>query len=244
MPSYSSRHLDPQEARKYLRKFQKGPLRRLSSWREKRLVRQAIQEALGEITPAKEHPRLLDIPCGAGRFAPLIASMGVHYLGADHSPHMLELCSQTLSEAGHPSLGFFRCDARAMSLGAQTVDLCCCLRLIHHFPEQEDRSNILANLRRISRGPVILSFLDGESPKQWLHQARLALEGKKSRRTLLTKRQLTQECAEAGFRLTRTWSLSGLFSGQSLALLLPSNPPSNSSASFSLKTQNECPSNG
>ncbi|HHI79260.1 MAG TPA: class I SAM-dependent methyltransferase [Planctomycetes bacterium] len=221
MASYSSRHLDPQEALRYRGKFERSPIRRLSSWREKRLVQKAMRAALQELAPAIPTPTLLDIPCGAGRFAPLLASFGVRYLGADHSPHMIHLCHQSLSEAGHPSLGFFRSDARALGLRSKAVDLCCCLRLLHHFPQREDRAKILAQLRRVCRGPVILSFLDGGSPKQWFHRTRLALGGRQSRRTLLEVQELREEAADAGFQLAKTWSLSGLFSGQSIALLLP-----------------------
>ncbi len=172
-------------------------------------------------------------------------------MGADHSPHMLQICEETLSEAGYASEGFFRCDARALALEAQSVDLCCCLRLLHHFPEQEDRQKILRSLRRVCRGPVVLSFLDGESPKQWFHRARLALAGKKSRRTLLSKEELAKECAEAGFQLARRWSLSGLFSGQSLALLLPvpgspktGTPDDTSTVTTKRQNKAPCPSNG
>jgi SAM-dependent methyltransferase len=238
MVSYSSRHLDPEEARKYRVKFQKSLFRRLSSWKEGRLVKKAMKAALEETAPAPAPVRLLDVPCGAGRFAPLLASFGLRYLGADHSPHMLRLCEQALLDAGFESEGFFRCDARALALEDQSVDLCCCLRLIHHFPERRDRAKIFAGLRRVCRGPVLLSFLDGESPKQWLHQTRLALLGRKSRRTLLSKKELARECAEAGFEIERTWSLSGLFSGQSLAMLLPC-PPLNEP-----REKKACPSNG
>ncbi len=247
MVSYSRRHLDPDEAQKYRGKFERSLFRRLSSRRERRLVEKAVREALEEIAPAVSEPRLLDIPCGAGRFAPLLASYGVRYLGADFSPHMLRICGESLSDAGYPAEGFFRCDARALALETQSVDLCCCLRLVHHFPEREDRAKIMNHLRRVCRGPVVLSFLDGESPKQWFHRTRLALAGKKSRRTLLSKEQLAQESEEAGFRLARTWSLSGLFSGQSLALLIPVSVSANPMLGSSYaKTQSKapCPSNG
>ncbi len=229
-PAYSRRHQDAELARVYGRKFSKTLLRRLGNRRERRLVASALDRAWFErfgaspaAPPMSPPPTLLDLPCGAGRFADLLSALPVRYLAADYSAPMLDLCAEALSRAGRADrlAGRLRCDARTIPLPGSSIDLACCLRLLHHFPKPQDRAAILHSFRRVLRGPLVLGFLDADSPKQWMHRRKRALAGTAVRRSLLSKDALADEAAESGFRIVRCWSLSGWFSGQSLALLLP-----------------------
>jgi ubiquinone/menaquinone biosynthesis C-methylase UbiE len=136
---------------------------------------------------------------------------------------MLALCREVLAASGLDSRAsrFVQADARRIPLPEQCVDLACCLRLLHHFPRAEDRAAILGELRRVDRGPLVITFLDAESPKQWIHLQSLRLSGGTSRRALLSRDQLAVEARAAGWQLLRVWAVSGLFSGQSVALLGP-----------------------
>jgi SAM-dependent methyltransferase len=226
LPDYSRRHLDPAQAAAYRLKFRRGLLRRLSARRERLLVTRALELALERLPPARSGqpwPTLLDYPCGAGRFAPLFAGRAAAYVAGDHSPHMLELAAAALDEAGLGARLARRVvgDARSMDLEDDAVDLACCMRLLHHFPERSDRLAILAELRRVSRGPLVTSFLDASSFKQRRHLARRARSGQASRRVLVSPEQFAAEAAEAGWTLVASWGLSGLFSGQRVALCEP-----------------------
>lgn len=223
--TYPQRHLDPENARAYAGKFERTALRRLSSRRERAILRAAVAEAvqlLPDVLPA-DGPRLLDLPCGTGRFAALLSEFVAVYVAADHSPHMLELCRATLARSGPRAarVSFERADARAMPFADDSFDLACCVRLIHHFPDPSERAAILREFARVTLGPLILTFLDAEAPKQWIHARRLALAGRVNRRVVLTRSELAGEALAGGWSLRRTWSLSGLFSGQSVALLAP-----------------------
>ncbi|MDF1799540.1 MAG: class I SAM-dependent methyltransferase [Planctomycetota bacterium] len=222
LPDYSRRHLNPDQAAAYRLKFRRGPIRRLSARRERLLVTRALDAALARVPAAS--PTLLDYPCGAGRFAPLFAGRVAHYVAGDHSPHMLAIATQALREAGLADrlVRTVEGDARHMDLEDDAVDLVCCMRLLHHFPERDDRLRILSELRRVSRGPAVTSFLDAASFKQRRHVAKLRRRGKASRRVLLTPDEFAAEAAATGWRLVDSWALSGLFSGQRVALLEPS----------------------
>jgi SAM-dependent methyltransferase len=229
LPAYSERHLDPAQAVAYRGKFERSLLRRLSHRRELWCVRQAVDAAFALLRPFAFRaggPVLLDLPCGAGRFAPLLAARAGAYLPADHSPHMLALCRDALAARGLSGKAreSLQADARRIPLADQSVDLACCLRLLHHFPRGEDRAAILGELRRVDQGPLVLTFLDAESPKQWIHLQSMRLAGGTTRRALLSRAQLSQEAHAAGWELVRTWAVSGLFSGQTVALLRPSGP--------------------
>ncbi|MFQ5505984.1 MAG: class I SAM-dependent methyltransferase [Planctomycetota bacterium] len=222
MSSYSERYLDPDQARRYPDKFQRSWLRRASNRWEHGLVRRAVRRAricLG----GNPMPRLLDFPCGTGRFAPLLASLAGSYLAADHSGEMLKLCRSQLARAGfmERSAGFVEGDARNMPLMDDSVDLACCIRLLHHFKDPGERRAIVREFRRVSTGPLVLSFLDGESMKQWTHARAAELAGEENRRAVLSRAELSREAEDVGYRLLRTWSVSGLFSGQTIALLDP-----------------------
>ena len=222
LPDYSRRHLDAAKAAAYRTKFRRGVVRRLSARREAALVRRALAGALDRV-PADRRaaPTILDHPCGAGRFAPLLAGAAGAYLAGDHSPHMVGLTRATLAEAGlgarlaRTLVG----DARTMDLADDAVDVACCLRLLHHFADPDDRARILGELARVSRGPVVTTFLDATSRKQRRHLARRA--GRATPRVLLSPEAFAAEARTAGLELVASWALSGLFSGQRVALLAP-----------------------
>ena len=227
--SYSERHLDPREALAYRSKFRRGILRRLSHLREKRIIGQAFAEACEllpqDIIEAVGRPRLLDFPCGAGRFAPLFAKganeRGGHYVGADHSPSMLTLCAQALEERGIVAEAFVEGDAREMPLADAAFDMACCIRLLHHFRDRDDRLRILRECRRVSTGPLVATFLDAGAAKQRRHSERCAREGRENRRAILSHDELRAEAAEAGYRLVSLRELSGRFSGQCVGVFAP-----------------------
>src|SRR3990167_4300156 len=79
---------DDQHARKYLQKHQDGLGRKLSHWRDVQLARKALK-LVGE-------PGLvLDLPCGAGRFWPMLAEKANRaIIGADNSESMLKIAIQ------------------------------------------------------------------------------------------------------------------------------------------------------
>lgn len=227
--TYSERHLDPALARAYRDKFRGSLLRRLSHRRERRIVLQTLDAALAAL-PKRErrddgHPALLDFPCGAGRFAPWFArAIGARagvYHAADHSPHMLALCGDQLQQDGLTAGSFTQGDARQMPFADGTFDLACCIRLVHHFRDPEDRQRILREFRRVAPGPLVLTFLDADSAKQRRHQQRCEKKGIENRRAIQTVAMLRREAAEAGYDVGAVRSLSDRFSGQSVALLTP-----------------------
>ena len=215
--------MDPLEAKAYRGKFDRSMTRRLSARRERLLIERAVDTAIELLPPvleSREGLLLLDFPCGAGRFAPLLAERVSQYQPADHSPHMLDLCHQALTDAGlvDRSLEGVQADARKMPFEDESFDLGCCIRLLHHFQDPEERSRILKEFRRVNRGPLVLTWLDGDSPKQRLHELRCRLSGRASRRAPMSQQQIQDETGAAGYQLYRSWKLSGLFSGQAVGV--------------------------
>lgn len=228
--TYSDRHLDPREAYAYRNKFRRGILRRLSHARERAIIKRAFCEALEllpeDIVENTGRPRLLDFPCGAGRFATLFArganELGGVYLAADHSPSMLEICEGTLRDDKIVAEAFCEGDAREMPFANDAFDIACCIRLIHHFWERSERAQILREFRRVNTGPLVVTFLDAESAKQVRHQKRCERAQKQNRRAIMSREGLREEAADCHYEVVSVRSLSGRFSGQCVAVLRPS----------------------
>ena len=82
-----SRKYDRSHSEQYLKKHHEGWARRLSHWRDEQVARHALRLA--------DDPGLiLDLPCGAGRFWPLLAEKPNRVIiGADNSASMLKVAT-------------------------------------------------------------------------------------------------------------------------------------------------------
>src|SRR6185312_12802071 len=108
----------------------------------------------------------LDLPCGTGRLLPVLAKAGYRVTAADRSLHMVRLAALNWStwrqEATYaePEIPFEQCDVLDTPFPNGHFDAVVCSRLFHHFRESEIRVRALRELRRISRGALIVSFFN------------------------------------------------------------------------------------
>lgn len=194
-----SRKYDPEHARQYLAKHQDGLSRRLSHWRDEQLARHALKLA-GE-------PNLvLDLPCGAGRFWPLLAKQPNRViLAADNSPDML-----AIAMAGQPAdvvarVKPFQTSAFAIDLGDNAVDSIFCMRLLHHIAEPEHRLIMLRELHRVTRDTLIISLWVDGNYKSWKRrrlEARRAAHSSTAsnqNRFVIARSTIEAEFKQAGF---------------------------------------------
>jgi len=121
--------------------------------REVRCILRALQDL-------PRGARVLDLPCGAGRLLPDLVRRGFVVTEADASPHMIEQ-SQTFAA----ERGMYLADERFVVTSVFRTpfddglfDAVVCNRLLHRFYEPRLRRDALAELRRIARGPIVVSF--------------------------------------------------------------------------------------
>jgi SAM-dependent methyltransferase len=138
-----------------------GPLARHQ--REQRTIRKAL-----EYIP--RGASVLDLPCGTGRATRLLLERGLRVTGADASPPMVRAARenfQRLKLSGEfPDVEDVTFNVRdVMGTGFETdeFDAVFCNRLLHHFIESPTRRAALAELRRICRGPMVVSFFNSFS---------------------------------------------------------------------------------
>lgn len=192
---------DQQHAREYLLKHQEGMARRLSHLRDEQLARRAL--AL-----AGDPGLVLDLPCGAGRFWPLLAEKANRVIiGADNSAAMLETACAAQPPEIVERVRPLQTSAFAIDLPDNAVDSIFCMRLLHHIGDSAHRKQILSEFQRVSRDSVILSLWVDGNFKAWrrhkLEDRRRAKAKPDSyqNRFVLPAATVEEEFVSAGFRI-------------------------------------------
>ena len=196
-----SRKYDFEHAQQYLHKHQDGLSRRLSHWRDVQVARRALQMA--------DQPNLvLDLPCGAGRFWPMLCEQPNRViLAADNSADMLATARAAQAPEVVARVNSFRTSAFAIDLGDNAVDCIFCIRLLHHIESAEHRLAILREFHRVSRDTVIVSLWVDGNYKAWKRrrlEARRAAQGRAAQnqnRFVVARSTLEDEFRQAGFNM-------------------------------------------
>ena len=198
-----SRRSDRGHSEQYLERHQEGwgrrLSRRLSLWRDEQVARHALSLA--------DDPGLvLDLPCGAGRFWPVLAEEPNRMiLAAATSADMLAAARASQSADVVARVESFVTSASAIDLGANAVDCIFCIRLLHHIQSAESRRVILREFHRVTRDTVILSLWVDGNYKAWKRrrlERQRAEEGRiEQNRFVVRRADIESEFHQAGFRI-------------------------------------------
>ncbi|WP_300730114.1 class I SAM-dependent methyltransferase [Pseudomonas sp.] len=155
---------DLQHAAEYLEKHQDGLARRLSHKRDEQLARRALA-LVGE--PAS----VLDLPCGAGRFWPLLAEKPNRtIIAADNSASMLEVAVRAQPYEVVKRVRCLQTSAFDINLPDDAVDSIFCMRLLHHIGDASHRMALLQELHRVTRDSLVVSLWVDGNFKAWKRQ--------------------------------------------------------------------------
>lgn len=190
-----SRKYDHEHAQQYLHKHRDGLARRLSHWRDQQLARRALKQA-------GEPDLVLDLPCGAGRFWPLLAEHRSRLiLAADNLAAMLATARAAQPAEIVARVRTFQTSAFAIDLSDNAVDSIFCMRLLHHIGDSEHRLAMLRELHRVTRDSLIVSLWVDGNFKAW---KRRRLERKRAAQGDAGQNQnrfvIPREVIEAEFR--------------------------------------------
>ena len=197
-PPFSDKY-DLALAQAYLEKHHCGLRRRLTTWRETQLAGRALKLA-------GNPESVLDMPCGAGRFWPVLASHPTRrLLAGDVSPAMLQIAAGAAEPA---VLARFETlapmDAFALDLPDEAVEHVLCMRLLHHMATAADRLRILRELHRVARRGVTVSlWVDGNLQAR----RRMRQDARTTRadgyRRVVERAVIEAEFAQVGFAIRR-----------------------------------------
>jgi SAM-dependent methyltransferase len=151
--------------------------------RERR-ERRAFERLLSHLD---EGPQL-DAPCGAGRLGASLAKRG-RVVGLDGSAPMLAAAKD---RPGYAALVLG--DAFRLPFADGAFAGAACVRLLHHL-RTDDRRRVLLELRRVTRGPFVVSFYDAATFQAWRAKAKRAAKGS---RKPVAKEEFLADLAAAG----------------------------------------------
>lgn len=186
-------------ALKYFNKHNSGLGRRLFTWREVGMARKALVVA--------GRPRsVLDLPCGTGRFWPMLAEEKSRKIYiADNSRAMMDtglaLRPREIVSRIEKS---FQCSAFDTALPENFVECVFCMRLLHHISRSADRIRMLREFARVSSGSVVVSlWVDGNYKAYRLKrklERRASVDGQKEKRDriLVSRSEIEGEIRAAG----------------------------------------------
>ena len=112
--------------------------------------------------------RVLDVGCGHGRHAAVLAARGLRVVGVDLSSRLLGIARVASQgwRSPHPP-AWVEADASALPLRSGSVDACLCIAVVHHLPQRSDRLAALTEIRRalVPGGQVFLSVWAADQPR-------------------------------------------------------------------------------
>jgi len=160
---------------------------------------------------------LLDLPSGGGRLSPVFDAhtellieadigLGQVVYGAMHTPLTKPAVRMTASAFHIP-----------LKDGAVDGTVCC--RLCHHLPTPAERERLVAELLRVSRRFVVMTFFDHDSLKNRIRQVRAPFNKKPPKMTM-TIAQVRMLARAHGAELVACPALFALFSGHRFALMV------------------------
>lgn len=166
--------------------------------RESRAIARALE---GIAAGAK----VLDLPCGAARMAPMLLDMGYRVTAADGSAAMVDQARINCRELGVADRveAFQVANIFSTGFADGEFDAVIVNRLFHHFAEPEARQAALKEVARISKDRVIASFFCTHSCDHWIHVVGNLLRGHASSRVVLPYRVFKRDVEAAGLQVKR-----------------------------------------
>jgi len=197
--------------RDYEKRRYRGLDQRLVHARETSLIRKMLD--LSGVTEGLA----LDLPCGYGRFTPMLRARGFGVVGADLS---VEMAGRTKENAA--GNGFFQtvaADAGRLPFRTGVFSLVLSIRFFHHVHTPEGRAKILGEFSRVTNGFAVVSFYRANGLHVFQRRLRRLFGKSRTNIKMLEPGVFEKAAAEAGFEVVRVKPLFRGLHAYHLALL-------------------------
>ena len=164
---------------------------------------------------------LLNIPSGGGRLSETIAKYTNTLVEADIALGQLRYARHRAGAVNNRL--WMTASAFHIPFKDESLDGVVCCRLCHHLPTPIERERLVAELLRVARQFVVMTFFDYHSPKNSLRRMRRAFDNKPPKMTM-NRNRLSKLALENGAELIGAPTLSCLFSGHRYALMVKRDP--------------------
>lgn len=205
-----SRKYNREHSENYYLHHRRGLAKMISSWREIQVARKALKLA-------GQPNSVLDLPCGAGRFWPMLMEKPNRIvIAADNSADMLAVAAAAYPEYCGEKIRCLQTSAFAIELPECAVDSIFCIRLLHHIKEPVHRRQILEEFRRVTRDTVIVSLWVDGNYKAWRRQRlekrrRQSGRPESANRFIVNSKQIESEFAAVGFEILGHYDMVPLY---------------------------------
>lgn len=187
-----SRKYDDAHARRYFDKHRRGFWRRLNTWREAGMARQAL-------LLAGRPQSVLDLPCGTGRFWNLLAEEPRRKIyAADLNPAMFETGLKFRPRSLTERVEAFQASAFSIPKPDEFVECVFSIRLLHHIEKPEDRLAILREFKRVTSSAIIISLWIDGNYRAMLERRRPVRPGPSRDRFVISRSVIEREFEECG----------------------------------------------
>ncbi len=200
--------IDDKDISKYEKRRYGAPDQKFVNRREQAMVDEIIRTL--ELSKA----RVLDAPCGYGRFSTVFASRGTEIICADVSAAMVGRARERVAEAGRRGM-YVVMDIRHLPFKDNSVEAAFTMRLFHHGFARDEMAVIVSELARVSRRWVILSYYRSN----WLHGLFRRLKGFSSRIKMMTDEEFFAEVKAAPLTVRSRKTVFPFLHAQTLVVL-------------------------
>jgi SAM-dependent methyltransferase len=211
--------------REYERRRYRGIDQRIVHAREVRLIRKLVASIRDSGEEAGPN-RILDLPCGYGRFTELLRRGGADIIDCDLS---IEMVSRARANSGEP--GVVADATKGLPFKSDSFAFVFSIRFFHHLHDPSARAAVLREFLRVTSGWAIITFYRMNT----LHLAQRRIRrlfGKSRTRIKMTEPgRFEQEAEAAGFEFVRVLPLFPRLHAYHIALLRKNTEKGNGSCS-------------
>lgn len=181
---------------------------------------QALARRLLDAPYARCNGHIIDIPCGYGRFYPLLRQLDMKVSAMDQSHAMITL---------YQEMDGFRVDydhaqqsdiLKPLPVTADLANRALCVRLFQHLHHGELRVQALRTLAG-NRRRIVMTYYDDGCLHYWSKRLTMWLKGKKVRVKMIPRARFESEVAAAGLRIVKRIKLVPGLHAQTWVLLEP-----------------------
>ena len=210
----SNTPFEKHEVEEYERKRYRGVDQRLVHRREGRLLRKLLYKI------GKGPLRVLDIPCGYGRFSNILLDRGISLVSSDLSFHMVKRAREKSDQLHSRFLSGIVADAKqGLPFKKGSFSLLLSMRFFHHVHEKEEREFILKEFSRAASGWVILSYYQRNLLHILQRKLRRRIKRSRTRIKMIPRKEFYKEVEGAGLRVVKISPLLRGIHAHHIALL-------------------------